>query len=51
MSEQKKIPQPPKQQPSTTPVEKPDQLTEKSLPPVDQTPNMPPVKPPKEEEN
>ena len=44
MSEQERIPQPPK------PVEQPDQLTEKSLPSVDQTPAMPPVKPPKDDQ-
>ncbi len=49
MSEQEKVPQPPKQQPSPTPVEPPDQITEKQLPPVDETPVMPPVKPPKED--
>ncbi len=49
MSEQEKIPQPPKQQPSPAPVEQPDQLTEKQLPHVDETPAMPPVKPPKED--
>lgn len=47
MSEQEKIPQP--AQPSPKPVEQPDQNAEKSLPPVDQTPGMPPVKPPKED--
>ena len=50
MSEQEKTPQPPKQKPSPKPIEKPDQLTEHSLPPVDQTPEMPPVEPPKKEE-
>jgi len=49
MSEQEKIPQPPKQEPSPKPVEQPDRLTEQGLPPVDETPAMPPVKPPKED--
>jgi hypothetical protein len=50
MSEQEKIPQPPKQPASPTPVEQPDKLTERGLPPVDETPDMPPVKPPKEDQ-
>jgi hypothetical protein len=51
MSDPKKTPQTPKQQPtppSPKPTEFPGQTTEKrGLPPVDQTPAMPPVKPPK----
>jgi hypothetical protein len=49
MTEQEKTPEPPKQQPCPAPDEKPDQLIEHGLPPVDQTPDMPPVKPPKED--
>ena len=49
MSDQEKTPQPQTPQPNPTPVELPDQLTEKSLPPVYETPPMPPVKPPKED--
>jgi len=47
MSDEKKVPQPPKY---PQPRPKPDTLEEKTgLPPVDQTPAMPPVKPPKKD--
>ena len=49
MSEEEKRPQPPKQSPRPTPIEQPDQFEKTGLPPVDQTPPMPPVKPPKKE--
>ena len=49
MSEKERIPLLPKQQPRQTPAEKPKGITEKSLPSVDETPVMPPVKPPKED--
>jgi hypothetical protein len=51
MSDPKKTPQPPKQQPPRPIPSKPETLREKrGLPPVDQTPAMPPVKPPKKEQ-
>ena len=50
MSEEEKIPETPRQPASPTPSEQPDQLTERGLPHVDETPDMPPVKPPKEDQ-
>jgi len=50
MSDPKKIPQPPKPQPTRPVPSRPKKFTEKRvLPPVDQTPKMPPVKPPKKD--
>lgn len=54
MSDPRKISQNPKQeppQPSPKPSDFPGRIEEKiGLPPVDQTPAMPPVKPPKKEQ-
>jgi len=50
MSDTKKTPQPPKPQPPRPMLSKLKTFTEKrGLPPVDQTPEMPPVKPPKKD--
>lgn len=50
MSEEEKISEAPKQPESPTPAEQPDQITERGLPSVDETPDMPPVEPPKEDQ-